>query len=169
MKKLLVALVALIALVAAAVAAVVAFLRRFLPETEGRVELNGIHGPVEIVRDHWGVPHIYATSEEDLFFAQGYVHAQDRMWQMELQRRAGAGRLAEILGEPALEIDRTFRILGLNRAAEDEAAALSGESLAVLQAYSAGVNAYMRLRRGSLGIEFRLLGFEPQPWRPVDS
>ncbi|MCB0203473.1 MAG: penicillin acylase family protein [Anaerolineae bacterium] len=169
MKKLLVALVALIALVAAAVTTVVAFLRGFLPETEGRVELNGIHGPVEIVRDHWGVPHIYATSEEDLFFAQGYVHAQDRMWQMELQRRAGAGRLAEILGEPALEIDRTFRTLGLNRAAEDEAAALSGESLAVLQAYSAGVNAYMRLRRGSLGIEFRLLGFEPQPWRPVDS
>ena len=126
MKKLFVALFALIALAAAAVAAVVAFLRRFLPEIEGRVELDGIHGPVEIVRDRWGVPHIYAESEEDLFFAQGYVHAQDRMWQMELQRRAGAGRLAEILGEPAVEIDRAFRTLGTNRAAEDEAAGMSG-------------------------------------------
>ena len=169
MKKLFVALFALIALAAAAVAAVVAFLRRFLPEIEGRVELDGIHGPVEIVRDRWGVPHIYAESEEDLFFAQGYVHAQDRMWQMELQRRAGAGRLAEILGEPAVEIDRAFRTLGTNRAAEDEAAGMSGETRRTLQAYSAGVNAYMRLRRGSLSLEFRLLGFEPQPWRPVDS
>ena len=169
MKKLFIALFALAALAAAAVAAVVAFLRRFVPDTEGRVELDGIHGPVEIVRDRWGVPHIYANSEEDLFFAQGYVHAQDRMWQMELQRRAGAGRLAEVLGEPALEIDRTFRTVGLNRAAEDEAAGMSGETRRALQAYSAGVNAWMRLKRGSLSVEFRLLGFEPQPWRPVDS
>lgn len=169
MKKLLVALFALLALTAATVAAAVAFLRRFLPQTEGSVRLDGVAGRVEIVRDRWGVPHIYAGSEEDLFFAMGYVHAQDRMWQMELQRRAGAGRLAEVLGEAALPIDRAFRTLGLNRAAEAEAASLSGETRQVLQSYAAGVNAYMRRQRGSLGVEFRLLGFEPQPWRPVDS
>ena len=140
-----------------------------MPQTEGSVRIPGLKGTVEIVRDRWGVPHIYAGDEDDLFFAQGYVHAQDRLWQMELQRRAGAGRLSEVLGEPTLEIDRHFRTLGLNRAAEAEAAALSGESQRVLEAYAAGVNAYMRQQKGRLSLEFALLRYEPQPWRPVDT
>ncbi len=169
MKKLFFLVIALIALAGAVTAALVTFLRRFLPQTEGSVRIAGLKGTVEIVRDRWGVPHIYAGDEDDLFFAQGYVHAQDRLWQMELQRRAGAGRLSEVLGEPTLEIDRYFRTLGLNRAAEAEAAALSGESRRVLEAYAAGVNAYMRQQKGRLSLEFALLRYEPQPWRPVDT
>ncbi len=120
MKKLILLFVSLAALGAGMVAGIRAFLRRFLPQTEGSTRLPGLHGPVEIIRDRWGVPHIYAEDEDDLFFAQGYVHAQDRLWQMELQRRLGAGRLSEVLGEATLEVDRFVRTLGLNRVAEDE-------------------------------------------------
>ncbi len=145
------------------------FLRRFLPQTEGTITVPGLEEPVEILRDRWGVPHIYARSEHDLFFAQGYVHAQERLWQMELQRRLGSGRLSEIFGEATLEIDRLFRVVGLNRAAEAEAAALEGDTLRALEAYAAGVNAYLKQRKGRLSVEFALLRFEPEPWRPVDS
>ncbi|MCS6842751.1 MAG: penicillin acylase family protein [Caldilineales bacterium] len=142
---------------------------RHLPTTAGTVRLDGLEGPVEILRDRWGVPHIYARSEEDLFFAQGYVHAQDRLWQMELQRRIGAGRLSEIFGEVTLEADRFFRILGLNRAAEADLLAMSQEERRILEVYAAGVNAYIHQRRGRLGLEFTLLRRQPDPWRPVDS
>lgn len=169
MKKFLFSIAALLMLAAALIAGLARFLRRFVPQIDGRVQAPGLRGSVEIVRDRWGAPHIYAESEDDLFFAQGYVHAQDRLWQMELQRRIGAGRLAEVLGEPALEIDRWMRVLGLNRAAEAEAAGLTGDAKTALDAYSAGVNAYMRQQRGRLALEFTLLRFEPQPWRPVDS
>jgi hypothetical protein len=156
-------------LVAGVAAAGLAFLRRFLPQTEGSTRLTGLHGPVEIVRDRWGVPHIYAEDEDDLFFAQGYVHAQDRLWQMELQRRLGSGRLSEILGEPTLEVDRFVRTVGLNRAAEDEVNSLPAETRRALDAYAAGVNSSIRQRRGQWSLEFTLLRCEPQPWRPVDS
>jgi len=146
----------------------IGFVRRFVPQRKGRLHLSGLKGPVEVLRDRWGVPHIYADSAEDLFFAQGYVHAQDRLWQMELQRRAGAGRLAEVLGEAALEVDRFFRVLGTHRAAQAEAAALDDESLQALTAYVAGVNAFIARRQGRLGFEFSLLRFAPQPWQPVD-
>ncbi len=169
MKKLVFSLLAVIALAAAAFAGLRAFLRRFLPQTEGSARLPGLHGPVEIIRDRWGVPHIYAEDEDDLFFAQGYVHAQDRLWQMELQRRMGAGRLSEVLGEATLEVDRFVRTLGLNRAAEDELPSLPRETRQALEAYAAGVNTYMRQRPGQWSVEFTLLRFEPQPWRPVDS
>lgn len=142
---------------------------RHLPNTTGAVQLDGLEGPVEILRDRWGVPHIYARSEEDLFFAQGYVHAQDRLWQMELQRRIGAGRLSELFGETTLATDRFFRVLGLHRAAEAELAALGDEERRVLEVYANGVNAYLRQRRGRLGLEFTLLRRQPDPWRPVDS
>ena len=145
------------------------FLRRPLPRTRGTTRVPGLKGPVEVIRDRWGVPHIYADLAEDLFFAQGYVHAQDRMWQMEFQRRVGSGRLSEVLGEATLEVDRFFRVLGLHRAAEAEAGALDDEVRRTLEAYAAGVNAYMASRRGRLSVEFTLLRFEPQPWRPVDS
>lgn len=169
MKKLLILFVALGTAVAAVVTGVIAFARRFLPKTEGTIQVPGLQGPVEILRDRWGTPHIYAQSEEDLFFAQGYVHAQDRMWQMELQRRLGAGRLAEVLGEAALPIDRTFRILGLHRAASAEVSALEADVQAALSAYAAGVNACMERRQGRLSLEFSLLRYQPEPWKPLDS
>jgi penicillin amidase len=128
-----------------------------------------LKGQVEVIRDRWGVPHIYAGSAEDLFYAQGYVHAQDRMWQMELQRRLASGRLSEIFGEQTLEVDRMFRIVGLYRATEAELAALDDGSRQALDAYVAGVNAYLTARKGRLSVEFSLLRFEPEPWRPADS
>ena len=144
------------------------FLRRPMPRTRGTVCLSGLEGSVEVLRDRWGVPHIYADSAKDLFFAQGYVHAQDRLWQMELQRRVGSGRLSEVLGEVTLEVDRFFRVLGLHRVAEAEAEALDAETRQVLESYVAGVNAYVTSRRGRLSVEFSLLRFQPAPWRPVD-
>lgn len=158
-----------LALLFAAGGGLVFFLRRPLPQRRGAVRVTGLQGSVEVIRDRWGVPHIYADSEADLFFAQGYVHAQDRLWQMELQRRVGSGRLAEVLGEEALEIDRFFRVLGTHRATQAEAKALDDESRQALEAYSAGVNAYLASRKGRLSLEFNLLRFEPEPWEPVDS
>ncbi len=159
----------LVALLVVALGGLLFFLRRPLPRTRGTVHVPGLQGPVEVIRDRWGVPHIYADSAEDLFFGQGYVHAQDRLWQMEVQRRVGSGRLSEVLGEATLEIDRFFRVLGLHRAAEAEAEALDDETRRVLEAYAAGVNAYMDSRPGRLSVEFSLLRFVPQPWRPIDS
>ena len=161
--------IVLVVLLVILVGTLVFFLRRPLPRTRGTVHLPGLKGSVEVIRDRWGVPHIYADSAEDLFFAQGYVHAQDRMWQMEFQRRLGSGRLSEVLGEVALEVDRFFRVVGLNRAAEAEAEELDDETRRALEAYAAGVNAYMASRRGHLSVEFSLLRFQPELWRPVDS
>ena len=94
------------------------YLRTSLPKTRGTVQMDGLDAAVEIVRDDAGVPHIFATTDHDAFFALGYVHAQDRMWQLELNRRTGAGRLSEVLGEPALRTDKFLRTLGVYRAAE---------------------------------------------------
>jgi penicillin amidase len=148
---------------------VAVFLRRSLPQTRGTVRLSGLKGEVEVIRDRWGVPHIYADSAQDLFFAQGYVHAQDRLWQMEFQRRLAGGRLSEVVGEATLDIDRAFRILGLYRAAEQDVQVLDDESRRVLDAYAAGVNACIASRKGRLPAEFSLLRFKPEPWRPADS
>src|SRR5919112_1552819 len=123
-------------------------LRTTLPKLEGVTELPGLENPVEVLRDRFGVPQIFAENEHDLFFAQGYAHAQDRFFQMELGRRAGHGRLSELIGESALEFDRLSRTIGFSRIA---ASAENGppEALRALEAYSAGVNA--------------CLGAEPHP------
>lgn len=162
-------LIAILAVWAAAMAAAWALWRRFLPQTAGVARVAGLKGSVEIIRDQWGIPHIYAENEDDLFFAQGYAHAQDRFWQMDLQRRIGAGRLSEVLGERTLEVDRFTRTLGLGRAAEAEWAALDGDTRRTLEAYAAGVNALMAQRRGRLSLEFTLLRYQPEAWRPVDT
>ncbi len=93
------------------------YLRQSLPQTRGEITISGLDGPVEIVRDAGGVPHIFASSDHDAWFALGYVHAQDRLWQLEFQRRVGAGRLSEILGEETLDADKFLRTLGTYRAA----------------------------------------------------
>src|SRR6185369_1147586 len=143
--------------------------RRGWPETDGRLAVRGLQAPVEIVRVEPGVPHIYAKSSHDLFFAQGYVHAQDRLWQMEFNRVVGQGRLAALFGEGALDIDRFIHVLGIAQAAARDWQVLSPDTRAALTASADGVNAYLSTHRGRLPIEFTLLGVEPRPWTPVDS
>jgi penicillin amidase len=134
---------------------------------KGRMAVPGLGAAVEVIFDRWGVPHIYATDVRDLMFAQGFVHAHDRLWQMEFQRRLIAGRLAEVLGADVLPIDRWMHILGMRRVAEDEADRLSQDARIEAEAYAAGVNA--RIGRGALPVEFTLLRFKPEPWTPADS
>jgi penicillin amidase len=145
------------------------FIQRTFPTIDGTVEVPALHSKVEVYRDEWGIPHIYAHDAEDLFFAQGYVTAQDRLWQMEMNRRIGSGTLSEVLGDATLDDDRFIRTLGWRRVAEMEADSLEGESKILLEAYAAGVNAFIDSRRGSLPLEFTILGFEPEPWTPADS
>jgi len=145
------------------------WLRGSLPQLDGEMPLSGLSSPVEVVRDRHGVPHILAESEEDALFALGVVHAQDRLWQMEMNRRIGAGRLAEVLGADALDTDRLLRTLGLYRRAEGTLAHLDPESRQRIAAYVRGVNAWLEAREGPLPPEFFILGVEPEPWRAADS
>jgi penicillin G amidase len=140
-----------------------------LPQTNGRIVLSGPNAEIRIDRDADGVPRVIAQDDEDLAFGLGFVHAQDRLFQMELQRRYGAGRLAEIFGPQAVTVDRQMRVLGLYRSAEAEIPFLSPGMNLALKAYAAGVNAFLNSRRGALPPEFLLLGFTPEPWRPADS
>ncbi|MCI0398830.1 MAG: penicillin acylase family protein [Chloroflexi bacterium] len=142
--------------------------RNRLPQVSGRLYLPGLKREVVIRRDRWGIPHIHAANRHDLFFAQGFVHAQDRLWQMELNRRAASGRLSALLGEIALETDRLTRTLGfgrLARAAWDTTGDLVRHDAL---AYSAGVNAYLA-QNPKLPVEFALLRHRPEPWDPLDS
>ena len=144
------------------------------PQVDGEIHLSGLNAPVEVIRDHMGVPHIYAENTHDLFFAQGFVHAQDRFWQMEFWRRISSGRLAEILGESALSSDRFIRTLGWRQTAEADWAAVSTQAREAIEAYAEGVNAYLAEQSGPPGLEFSVLGltgvnFEPEPWDPVDT
>lgn len=143
--------------------------RAALPQLDGTLRAPGLGAPVEVLRDEYGVPHIYAESLEDLFFAQGFVTAQDRLWQMEVDRRMAWGKLAEVFGEAGLEADKLFRAFGLGRAAQAEEALLTPAERRLLQAYADGVNAYARGGGGALPWEFRLLLIDFEPWRPVDS
>ena len=145
------------------------WLRGSLPQLDGEMPLSGLSAPVEMVRDRHGIPHVRAQSEEDALFALGFVHAQDRLWQMEMNRRVGAGRLAEVLGPAALDTDRLLRTLGLYRRAEGTLAHLAPASRQRIAAYARGVNAWMEVRSGPLPPEFLILGFEPTPWRAADS
>jgi penicillin amidase len=144
-------------------------LRRPLPKVRGEERLPGLEGEVEIIRDALGVPHISANSLADLYFAQGYVHAQDRLWQMELNRRVASGRLSELFGEVTLEADRFLRRIGLRRAAEQDAPLLSDETRRLLNAYLQGVNTFIERYQGRLPVEMVLLRFKPEPWTVVDS
>lgn len=151
------------------VAALAGWLLGTLPKTSGEIAVLGLGGPAEISRDAQGVPHIRAGSSEDAAFALGYAHAQDRLWQMEITRRVGAGRLAEVVGEPGLPSDRFMRLLGLYRLAERQAKTLSPQVAQALQAYAAGVNAWISGHRGFLPPEYALLRLDPEPWQPADS
>jgi len=145
------------------------YLRSALPQTDGRIVLSGPRAEIRVERDADDVPLIIAQDDEDVAFGLGFVHAQERLFQMELQRRYGAGRLAEIFGPRAVTVDRQMRVLGLYRAAEAEIPYLSQEMRQALDAYAAGVNAFLATRRGALPPEFLMLRFVPEPWRVADS
>ncbi|MAE44305.1 MAG: hypothetical protein CMF63_04865 [Magnetovibrio sp.] len=167
--KFLSGIAALVALLLAGLGGGYLWLRTSLPQTSGSVTLAGLDSTVEVIRDANAVPHIFAGNVADAYFALGYVHAQDRLWQMEFTRRAGAGRLAEVLGEAALESDSYIRTLGLHRLAEAIFETTSPEVRAALEAYAAGVNGWLASHRGALPPEFILLGINPEDWRPADS
>ena len=148
--------------------------RRPWPQVRGTLRVPGLKDEVTVYRDRWGVPTIVASNTHDLFFAQGYVHAQDRFWQMEFWRRIGHGRLSEIFGEAALEQDRFIRTLGWHRTASLEWDRLDTDTQAALQAYAEGVNAYLATHEGPLALEYTFLGLqgevpEPEPWSPLDT
>jgi penicillin amidase len=154
-------------LICAGVAGVL-MLRASLPQTDGTVALPGLEKPVRVLRDAHGVPSILATSQHDLSMALGFVHAQDRLFQMDLQRRVGAGRLSEVVGAAAIGTDRLMRTLGIHRHAAASLNAASPEFRAVLDAYSAGINAFLH-SGNTLPIEFTVLGYRPEDWTPADS
>jgi penicillin amidase len=145
------------------------WLRSSLPLTDGAVELEGLGAEVSVTRDERGVPTIHAQSSADAYFALGFVHAQDRLFQMDAMRRLGAGRLSEVLGADTLETDRLMRTLGLYRSAEDQVRAASPALKAALEAYAAGVNAFIAAPGGAWPPEFYLLNYRPEPWQPADS
>ncbi|HEU0061225.1 MAG TPA: penicillin acylase family protein [Hyphomicrobiaceae bacterium] len=163
----------LVTLAGLAVGVGYAWLRATVPATSGRLVLEGIAAPVAITRDREYVPHIFAKSRRDLLFALGFAHAQDRLWQMELSRRSGQGRLSEIFGQRTFGTDVFLRTLDLYGHAERSLAALTAQERQDLEAYADGVNAFMARRRGWLeprfAPEFILLRHTPEPWRPADS
>jgi penicillin amidase len=161
---------ALLLVVLLSIAGGLAFLvYRPQPTLDGDYRLLGLDERGEIVRDSYGVPHIYANTAHDLFFLQGYATAQDRLFQLDLFRRTGRGRLSEVLGDAGLETDKFIRTIGLARAAELDAALLSDQARAALAAYADGVNKLIEQRGDALPIEFVLLGYKPEPWTVTDS
>lgn len=140
-----------------------------LPVTHGEIKADGLRHPVTVARDRWGIPYLQAESDDDLHFAQGYVTAQDRLWQMDLLRRASAGELSELFGKDRLESDRRQRNFGFRQVAEVTLSNASPESTAALDAYARGVNAYIETHSDHLPLEFHLLQYKPRPWTPVDS
>ena len=145
------------------------YVYRPLPQLDGSVPLPGLRADVIVERDNWGVPRIRASSQEDLAEAQGYVLAQDRLWQMDLLRRAARGRLSEVLGPATISTDKDFRILNFSRAAERDMATMSPEVRGVLEAYARGVNRFIEQNANHLPIEFSLLKYKPEPWTPTDT
>lgn len=158
--------------IAAPLAAVVVYVYHLLlatlPQIDGQIAVAGLSAPVSIHRDSHGVPTIESKTDNDAFFAVGYAHAQDRLWQLELQRRTAYGRLSELFGRDSIQQDVWFRTLGFRRLAESSWSSLSAQAQASLKAYAAGINAAVAAKR-DLPVEFRLLGVEPEPWTVYDS
>jgi penicillin amidase len=149
--------------------------RRSFPQTTGEVSLPGLFAPVEVVRNDRGIPDIYAQSPQDLFYAQGFVHAQDRFWEMDFRRHITAGRLSEMFGSGQVETDKFLRVMGWRRVAQQELPMLSATTRRNLEAYTRGVNAYLADHSGSaVSLEYAVLGLQNssytiEPWTPVDS
>jgi len=166
---------AIVLLLLIALIAGVVLVRRPFPQVEGTIEVPGLHGKVEVIRDEHGIPQLYADSLEDLMAAQGYVHAQERFYEMDVRRHITAGRLSEMFGEDTVETDRFIRTLGWRRVAEQELPLLQPQTRAALDSYADGVNAYLATHSLSqIAVEYTVLGlggldYEPEPWTAVDS
>ncbi len=147
------------------------FLRNSLATIEGKLNVTGLISEVQVIRDDKGIPKIIAQNESDLYRAQGFIHAQDRLFQMDLARRQASGRLSEVVGKAAIENDKKFLIFSLRRAAEKSYEIYSEEAKKVLQNYADGVNAYIEYAKSKnkLPYEFTLLGYQPEQWTPIDS
>ncbi len=149
--------------------------KQSFPQTDGEIKVDGLDGVVDIYRDSMGIPHIYATTTHDLFFAQGYTHAQDRFWQMDSWRHIGSGELSKMFGSGQVETDTFLRTLGWRQTAEAEWEQLGPESRAILEAYTAGVNAYLKDHKGTaLSLEYAVLGllspdYTIEDWTPIHS
>jgi penicillin amidase len=158
-----------VVVIVSATAAAYFYGRRSLPETNGTIQVAGLSAPVDIVRDADVIPHIFAGTRADGFFGLGYAHAQDRLWQMEFQRRIGFGRLSEIFGPATVPQDRFLRTVGFGRAAQSAWTTMPGEARKDIEAYVAGINAFLTGHHGSaLPPEFTVLRFEPDPWSGAD-
>ena len=163
-------LLSILVLLAASVVAYAYFVARSaLPQLDRELRVKGLSAAVKVTRDNHGVPTIEAATLEDLFLAQGYVTAQDRLWKMDVMRRFAGGELSEILGEDVLAIDREQRILGLRAAARKSLQLARPRDRSYFDAYARGVNAFIESRGSSLPIEFRILKYRPKPWQPEDS
>ena len=162
-------LLALLLLLACAVGYAYHAAHSALPQLDGQLQVAGLSAPVTVTRDTHGVPTIEAATFEDLFFAQGYVTAQDRLWKMDVMRRFAGGELSEILGENTLKLDREQKILGLRAAARKQLQMASPRDRSYFEAYARGVNAFISANGNRLPIEFRILGYAPKPWTSEDS
>ncbi|MFT4008724.1 MAG: penicillin acylase family protein [Nocardioidaceae bacterium] len=167
--------VLLVLLLLAGTAGALVTVRRSFPQTRGTIEVAGLQDKVEVLRDNYGIPQVYADSTADLFFAQGYVQAQDRFWQMDAWRHITAGRLSELLGKDALDVDKFTRTMGWRRVAQAEMKLLDRDTVDNLDSFSAGVNAYLHTHSPSqLSLEYTLLAatgldYHPEDWTGVDS
>src|SRR4051794_25601893 len=143
---------------------------RPVPPLDGQFAVAGLRAPVEILFDRWAVPHVYARDVDDAWFTAGYLHARERLWKMELYRRAAAGRLSELFGERTIPIDQRFLALAFRRAAVREWASAPPSVHSALERYAAGVNAATgSMSRWTRPLEFQLLGLTPEPWTPLYS
>lgn len=165
--------ISLLIVAAIGVVATIAWLRgamrEQLPVLDGQLQLPGLSAPVVVRRDGHGVPHIQAANMEDLLEAQGFVVAQDRLWQMDMARRFSSGELAELLGPSVVEHDKVQRVLQIRPAAEHLTATMPEDQKRLFEAFARGVNAFIASHQDRLPAEFRLLGYKPRPWQPVDS
>src|SRR5262245_34211942 len=170
MRRALITTLAVVAALAMGVSAIgFWYLLKSLPSIEGELTVQGISGPVDIIRDRDQIPHIFAPTKGDALYGLGYVHAQDRLWQMEFQRRIGFGRLSEIFGSVTVPQDRFLRTVGFGRAARSAWDRLPSDARTQIEAYVAGVNAFIRTHHGRhLPPEFTLLRFEPEPFSGSD-
>ena len=144
------------------------YLRTSLPSLDGEIRLAGLRDSVEVIYDVNGIPHIRAATIEDAYFALGFVHARDRLFQMDFVRRLGSGTLSEVVGERTLPFDRMARTLGIRRSGEQTLSLLPEDAKSVVEQYCDGVNAWLETRWGALPPEFLLIGYEPEPWTPGD-
>lgn len=168
MKVFKIVVVILLIIIVIVVAGVYLFVKTTLPDYDGKYTVDGIRGRIEIVRDVHGIPHIFADDQNDLVFGLGYAMAQDRLWQMDIFRRASKGRLSEIFGKVALDADRFSRVLGFGRSADGAVEGFTTEEREHFESFLKGINLYIDSKRNELPVEFRLLGYEAEPFTPSD-